>query len=63
MANVDPETAPYDLISEEEDVEVSMPLPETQKYLLELYFAYVHPCFPVIHKQDSLVQYNALYVF
>ena len=60
MANVDPETASRDLINEEEDVEVQMPSPEAQGHLLHLYFAYVHPFFPVIHKQDFLVHYNAL---
>ena len=59
-ASVDPETAPYDVIAEEEDVEVQMPSPETQKFLLQLYFTYVHPFYPVIHKQDFLYQYNAL---
>ena len=58
MANVDPESAPYDLISEEEDVEVQMPAPDMREYLLQLYFTYVHPFFPVIHKQDFIHHYN-----
>ena len=60
MASVDPENASHDLINEEEDVEVQMPSPEAQGFLLHLYFAYVHPFFPVIHKQDFLFHYNAL---
>ncbi|KAH9944251.1 fungal-specific transcription factor domain-containing protein [Epithele typhae] len=60
MANVDPESPSHDLINEEEDVEVDMPAPDVQRYLLELYFTYVHPFFPVIHKQDFLYQYGAL---
>ncbi|KAI0756844.1 fungal-specific transcription factor domain-containing protein [Daedaleopsis nitida] len=59
MANVDPESTTYDL-AEEESVAVDMPSPEMQTYLLHLYFTYVHPFFPVIHKQDFLHHYNAL---
>ncbi|KAI0801106.1 fungal-specific transcription factor domain-containing protein [Fomes fomentarius] len=54
MANVDPESAPYDLLGEEEDVEVQMPSPEMREYLLQMYFTYVHPFFPVVHKADFL---------
>ncbi|TBU34755.1 fungal-specific transcription factor domain-containing protein [Dichomitus squalens] len=53
------ENPQQDPLHEEDDVEVEMPSPETQKYLLELYFAYVHPFFPVIHKQDFLQNYHA----
>ena len=38
-----------------------MPSPETQQYLLNLYFTYVHPFYPVIHKQEFLQKYNARY--
>ena len=62
MYNVDPEVHGHDLTEEEDDVEVQMPSPEDRHYLLQLYFTYVHPFFPVIHKQDFLYHYNALYV-
>lgn len=60
MANVDPESATYDS-GEEEDVEVQMPSPEMREYLLQLYFTYVHPFFPVVHKADFL-HHNTLCV-
>jgi hypothetical protein len=27
-----------------------MPPPDVQRHLLDLYFVYVHPVFPVVHK-------------
>ncbi|TFK94392.1 hypothetical protein K466DRAFT_476476 [Polyporus arcularius HHB13444] len=50
----------HDLTEEEEDVEVQLPPPEMRNYLLQLYFTYVHPFFPVVHKQDFLKHYHAL---
>lgn len=61
-AHIDPEIADQDPTAEEEDVEVRMPSPEMQYHLLQLYFTYVHPFFPVVHKQDFLYHYNSLYV-
>ncbi|KAI0719947.1 fungal-specific transcription factor domain-containing protein [Cerioporus squamosus] len=58
--NTDPEVPGYDMTEEEEDVEVQMPPPEMRHYLLQLYFTYVHPFFPVVHKQDFLHHYKAL---
>ncbi|RPD55889.1 hypothetical protein L227DRAFT_603343 [Lentinus tigrinus ALCF2SS1-6] len=60
MHNVDPEVPGHDLTEEEEDVEVQMPPREMRNYLLQLYFTYVHPFFPVVHKQDFLYHYNSL---
>ncbi len=34
----------------EENVDVTMPPPDVQRHLLNLYFVYVHPTFPVVHK-------------
>ncbi|KAH9044579.1 fungal-specific transcription factor domain-containing protein [Lactarius pseudohatsudake] len=34
----------------EENVDVTMPPPDVQRHLLSLYFVYVHPVFPVVHK-------------
>lgn len=40
-------------------------LPEIhiQDRLLDLYFTYVHPMFPVLHKSGFLAQYNSQFVF
>ncbi|KAI0639571.1 fungal-specific transcription factor domain-containing protein [Trametes polyzona] len=59
QTQIDPEIASQDPTLEEEDVAVNMPSPEMQNYLLQLYFAYVHPFFPVVHKQDFLYHYNS----
>lgn len=48
---------------EEEDIDVELPSPDAQSFLLHLYFAYVHPFFPIIHKQDFLHNYNAMCVY
>ncbi|TDL17280.1 hypothetical protein BD410DRAFT_730171 [Rickenella mellea] len=37
-----------------------MPSPEKQDFLLDLYFTYVHPVLPVIHKASFLSDYNAI---
>lgn len=34
----------------EESVKVTMPPSDVQRHLLDLYFIYVHPVYPVIHK-------------
>jgi len=34
----------------EESVNVTMPPLDLQRHLLDLYFIYVHPVFPVVHK-------------
>ncbi|KAF8260725.1 fungal-specific transcription factor domain-containing protein [Lactarius quietus] len=34
----------------EENVDVTMPSLDSQRHLLNLYFVYVHPVFPVVHK-------------
>ena len=47
---------------EEEDIGVELPPPDVQSFLLHLYFAYVHPFFPIIHKQDFLHCYSAMCV-
>ncbi|KAI8981384.1 fungal-specific transcription factor domain-containing protein [Trametes punicea] len=58
-AHIDPELSSRDPTSEEEDVGVDLPSPDLQNHLLQLYFTYVHPFFPVVHKQDFLYHYNA----
>ncbi|KAI0830473.1 fungal-specific transcription factor domain-containing protein [Trametes gibbosa] len=58
QSEINPETSSQDPILAEEDVAVDMPSAELQTHLLHLYFTYVHPFFPVIHKQDFLYHYN-----
>ncbi|KAL0946295.1 hypothetical protein HGRIS_012543 [Hohenbuehelia grisea] len=36
-----------------------LPDPEVQEHLLELYFTYVHPSFPIIHKKTFFEAYTA----
>lgn len=42
----------------EADISVTFPPVEIQDRLLDLYFAYAHPIFPVIHKGRFLREYN-----
>jgi hypothetical protein len=46
---------------QEESVHVNLPPIEEQERLLNLYFTYVHPVFPVVHKSHFLAQFNARY--
>ncbi|KAI1788821.1 fungal-specific transcription factor domain-containing protein [Ganoderma leucocontextum] len=57
--NGDSEQPSYDAMREEEEIDVELPPPDVQSFLLQLYFAYVHPFFPIIHKQDFLHNYRA----
>lgn len=43
----------------EEDIEVELPPVVVQDHLIELYFTYIHPVFPVLHKRKFLTEYNA----
>ncbi len=47
---------PYDVTTNEADASldfcVRLPDPAVQEHLLELYFAYVHPYLPIVHKQQ-----------
>jgi hypothetical protein len=47
----------------EENVDVTMPPLDDQRHLLDLYFIYVHPVFPVIHKSLFWKDYEATYSF
>lgn len=58
--NEDSEQTSNDPMGEEEDIDVELPPPDVQSFLLHLYFAYVHPFFPAIHKQDFLHNYSAI---
>ncbi|KAH8099263.1 fungal-specific transcription factor domain-containing protein [Cristinia sonorae] len=37
---------------------IALPPPDVQDHLMSLYFTYVHPFFPVIHKSSFLALYN-----
>ncbi|KAJ7103261.1 fungal-specific transcription factor domain-containing protein [Mycena belliarum] len=52
-----PVTDPTQLI-QEEDMEIELPPPQIQEHLLQLYFTYIHPAFPVIHKSHFFSEYN-----
>lgn len=53
-------SAKADLSSVPQDAEIPVIFPpvEMQDRLLDLYFSYVHPIFPVIHKARLLREYN-----
>ncbi|KAF8215918.1 fungal-specific transcription factor domain-containing protein [Mycena galopus ATCC 62051] len=42
----------------EEDMQIELPPAHVQEHLLQLYFTYIHPVFPVIHKTRFLTEYN-----
>jgi len=42
-----------------ENTHVSLPPIHVQDLLLDLYFTYVHPTLPVIHKTRFLAEYNS----
>ncbi|KAI0308118.1 fungal-specific transcription factor domain-containing protein [Multifurca ochricompacta] len=47
----------------EENVDVTMPPLDVQRHLLDLYFVYVHPVFPVIHKSLFWKDYEVTHSF
>lgn len=51
-----------DLRSATADVDVPMPTLDHQDLLVDLYFTYVHPVLPVIHRQSFMSQYQAQWV-
>lgn len=59
QSDVNPEVSSHDPTQEEEDASVQLPSRDMQAHLLRLYFTYVHPFFPVVHKQDFLYHYNS----
>lgn len=42
----------------EEDVDVRLPPIEVQDRLIELYFTYIHPLFPVLHRIRFMEEYE-----
>ncbi|KIK70628.1 hypothetical protein GYMLUDRAFT_209950 [Collybiopsis luxurians FD-317 M1] len=60
MARVWPPSKDFAALTvQEEDVEVELPPMHIQDRLIELYFTYIHPVFPVIHKGRFLSEYEA----
>lgn len=51
-----------DLQTHERSVHVTLPTIEIQLHLVDLYFTYLHPVYPVLHKQDFLASFGQLYV-
>jgi hypothetical protein len=48
---------------QENDLHVQLPSIDVQDHLIDLYFTYVHPILPVIHKTHFMTEYNARYIF
>ena len=48
-------------LSGEDEFVSQLPSAEVQRHLLDLYFAHIHPSFPIIHKQTFLDSYKAGY--
>ena len=44
------------------DIDVPMPSPNHQELLIQLYFTYVHPELPILHKSTFMKQYQAGFV-
>ncbi|KAJ3767154.1 fungal-specific transcription factor domain-containing protein [Lentinula raphanica] len=44
---------------QEDDIEVELPPVQIQDHLVDLYFAYIHPVFPVLNKNRFLSEYTA----
>jgi hypothetical protein len=49
-------------LEKEEDIEIHLPPLADQDRLLQLYFIYVHPNFPVVHKRKFLEEWEHQYV-
>jgi hypothetical protein len=43
----------------ENDLKVQLPPAEIQDHLIDLYFTYVHPVIPVVHKAHFMAEYQA----
>lgn len=61
MARVWPPSKDYQMlhIPPEEDFDIQLPPIHVQEHLIELYFTYIHPAFPVVHKSRFLRDYQA----
>ncbi|KAJ7631249.1 fungal-specific transcription factor domain-containing protein [Roridomyces roridus] len=59
MARVWPPIRDQTQLIQEEDMEIELPPVHVQEHLLQLYFAHIHPVFPVIHKTRFLTEYKS----
>lgn len=62
MARVWPPSKDFAALTvQEDDIVVELPPIHIQDHLIDLYFTYIHPVFPVIHKNRFLSEYKARY--
>jgi hypothetical protein len=47
---------------DEDSIEVPFPTQDEQDILIHLYFTYVHPTFPILHKTHFLEEYERRFV-
>ncbi|KAJ3874729.1 fungal-specific transcription factor domain-containing protein [Lentinula edodes] len=60
MARVWPPSKDFAALTvQEDDIVVELPPIHIQDHLIDLYFTYIHPVFPVIHKNRFLSEYKA----
>ncbi|KAF9074901.1 fungal-specific transcription factor domain-containing protein [Rhodocollybia butyracea] len=60
MARVWPPSKQFAAMTvQEENIEVTLPPIDVQTNLVDLYFSYIHPVFPVINKSRFLSEFNA----
>ncbi|KAJ6575396.1 fungal-specific transcription factor domain-containing protein [Mycena capillaripes] len=62
MARVWPPSKDPTQLVHEEDMEIDLPPVHVQEHLLQLYFTYIHPIFPLIHKTRFLTEYNTRHI-
>ncbi|KAJ6503261.1 fungal-specific transcription factor domain-containing protein [Mycena vitilis] len=58
MARVWPPIKDQTRLIHEEDLDIELPPVHVQEHLLQLYFTYIHPVFPLLHKTRFLTEYN-----
>ncbi|KAJ7459181.1 fungal-specific transcription factor domain-containing protein [Mycena galericulata] len=58
MARVWPPIKDPSQLIQEENMDIELPPLQVQEHLLQLYFTYIHPVFPLIHKTRFLAEYN-----
>ncbi|KAK7007048.1 Zn(2)-C6 fungal-type domain-containing protein [Favolaschia claudopus] len=49
-----PAKDPGEVVIREEDMEIELPPVHVQEHLIQLYFTYVHPVFPALHKTRNI---------
>lgn len=60
MARVWPPSKEFAALTvQEEDIEVTLPPVHVQDRLIDLFFTYIHPVAPILHKKRFLAEYHA----